>query len=94
MTNLFWRKKYLDQFAATISLLKAPISKSLEFLQNITSPKSASPTRQNADQTLIQRVKDFYSDVIISNIKDIVLFPESIASGMKVKNINSKIKAG
>ena len=58
------------------------------------SPKSAIPIKSNAHQPPTQNVVNSYSDSIMPNKKDIVLFADSILRRMKMKDINSKIKWG
>ena len=69
-------------------------SNSLNPLPNIPPPKSVNPIKSSAHQPPTRNVANSYSDVIMPNKKDIVLFADSILRGMKMKAINSKIKRG
>ena len=65
-----------------------------EPLTSIPFPKPANPIRSNADQPPIQNVVNSYSYSIVPDKKDIVLFADSIPRGMKMEDMNSKIKGG
>ena len=84
------QKPHLKQFTANNN--SSNVSNLLEPLVNISSPKPANPTRSNADQRLIQNIENCILMKLCSIKKDIVLFVESIARGMKMENINFKIK--
>lgn len=94
VTKLLQRKQkhHIEQFTATISQLRALICQNLGV--NIHSSKPAFPTRSNADQPLIQNIKNLYSSAVIDNKKYIYLFAETIPREIKMKDINSKIKRG
>ena len=49
----------------------------LEPLPNIPPPKPANPTRSNADQPLMQNVKNSHPDAIMPNKKDIAWFADN-----------------